>query len=179
MDEPGLANAVIAADMMTERLPVLHSDQSVYETLNAFTRSRLDVLPVVSRGPEKRWLGMLTRERVFRAVRSQVEDMQRSVVREHDGLAAMQREGQLQELVAGLAPAQRHEFRRLFVPLQAVGKSLREADFRRNFGAQVIAVEQADGAIQCPPDIDAPLRTDQRLIAIVHELDDGGLKTWS
>lgn len=179
MDEPGLANAVIAADMMTERMPTLYSDQSVYETLNAFTRSRLDALPVVSRGPAKRWLGMLTRERVFRAVRSQVEDMQRSVMREHDGLAAMQREGQLQELVAGLAPAQRHEFRRLFVPLQAVGKSLREADFRKNFGAQVIAVEQADGAIQCPPDIDAPLRTDQRLIALVHELDDGGLKTWS
>lgn len=56
--------------------------------------------------------------------------------------------------------------------LQAVGKSLRKADFRRQFGAQVIGIEQPDGSIQCPPDPNAPLRTSQRLVAIVGDTTD-------
>ncbi|MCK4660361.1 MAG: chloride channel protein [Phycisphaerae bacterium] len=167
MDEPGLAEVVIAVDMMTECPSTAYPDESVYEVLNEFRRGHQDVLPVVSRDANRRWLGMLTRERVFKAIRRQVEEMQRSVLREHHGLAAIEREGQLQELVTGLAPTRKHEIQRLLVPLQAVGKSLREADFRKNFGVQIIAIEQPDDSIQCPPDVDAPLRTDQRLVALV------------
>jgi len=75
----------------------------------------------------------------------------------------------LQELLAGFVPQQKHKVQRLFVPLQAVGRSLRETDFRMQFGAQVIGIEQTDGSIQCPPDADAPLRTDQRLVALLRE----------
>ena len=167
MDEPGLAEVVIAADMMTEHAPTVYPDESVYVALNEFRRSHHDVLAVVSRSPKRRWLGMLTRKRVFKAVRRQVEETQRLAVREHRGLAAIEHEGQLQELVAGLAPTRKHEIQRLLVPLQAVGKSLRQADFRKNFGTQIIAIEQPDGSFQCPPDIDAPLRTEQRLVALV------------
>jgi len=67
----------------------------------------------------------------------------------------------------GVAPTKTDLVQRLLVPLQAVGKSLREADFRRNFQAQVIAIEEPDGTLVCPPPLDEPLRTDQRLLAIV------------
>lgn len=167
MDEPGLAEVIIAADMMAEGVSTVYPEESVYQALNQFRHAQQDVLPVVSRAPDHRWQGMLTRARVFKAIREQVERTQRSVLREHRGLTAIEHEGQLQELVTGLTPSREHEIQRLLVPLQAVGKSLREADFRKNFGAQIIAIEQPDGSLQCPPDIDAPLRTEQRLVALV------------
>ncbi len=169
MDEPALAEAVIAADMMREPHTVLHPDENVYQALNEFRHGRDGVLPVVARGSDRRWLGTLTREGVFKAVRGQIEKMQQSTMREHRGLAAIGQEGQLQELLAGFVPQQKHKVQRLFVPLQAVGRSLRETDFRMQFGAQVIGIEQTDGSIQCPPDADAPLRTDQRLVALLRE----------
>ena len=172
MDEPGLDEVIIAADVMTERVPTVRPDESVYEALNEFRRSQRDVLPVLSRDTGRHWCGMLTRERVFRSVRGQIEEVQRSVVAEHRGLVAIEREGQLQELVTGLTPTRKHEIQRLLVPLQAVGKSLCQADFRKTFGTQIIAIEQPDGSIQCPPDIDAPLRTDQRLVALVWNPED-------
>ncbi|MFH1417573.1 MAG: chloride channel protein [Planctomycetota bacterium] len=176
MDEPSVAEAVIAADMMTERPVGVYENQSAYEALNVFRNLGHDVLPVFSRGQGRRWLGMLTRERVFKAVRRHVEESQQLVLREHRGLEAIDQEGQLQELVTGLAPSRRHEIQRLLVPLQAVGRSLREADFRKTFGTEVIAIQQSDGTIQCPPDIDAPLRTDQRLVALV--LGAGDVRDW-
>jgi len=72
----------------------------------------------------------------------------------------------------GFAPAQKEMIQRFIVPMDAVGKSLRETDFRRTYGAQIIAVEKPDGTIQCPPDLDAPLATGQRLLAIVAQSDE-------
>jgi len=169
IDEPTLAEVVIAADMMREPHAILHPDENVYRALNEFRHGHDGVLPVVASGPDRQWLGALTREGIFNAVRGQIEKMQQSTMREHRGLAAIGQEGQLQELLAGFVPQRKHKVQRLFVPLQAVGHSLREADFRRHFGAQVIAIEQADGSIQCPPDIDAPLRTEQRLVALLRD----------
>jgi CIC family chloride channel protein len=167
MDEPALAEAVIAADMMREPHALLYPDENVYQALNEFRHGQDGVLPVVARGSGRRWLGALTREGVFKAVRDQIEKMQQATMREHRGLAAIGQEGQLQELLAGFVSHQQHKVQRLLVPLQAVGRSLREADFRKHFGAQVIGIEQADGSIQCPPDIDAPLRTEQRIVALL------------
>ncbi len=47
----------------------------------------------------------------------------------------------------------------------------READFRRTFGVQVLAIEQPDGTLQCPPDLNAPLQTSPRLVAVVPHSD--------
>ncbi len=66
----------------------------------------------------------------------------------------------------GASAGKTEKIQRLIVPVQAVGLSLRDADFRRKYGVQVIAIEQADGSIQCPPDVEGPLKTDQRLIGI-------------
>ncbi len=166
MDEPGLADAVIAADLMTERLAVVCPDDDLYHALETFRRENHHVLPVVDRETDQ-WLGMLTRETVYETVRHDIEETQKLMLREHTGLRPIGQEGQLQQLVMGVAPTKTDLVQRLLVPLQAVGKSLREADFRRNFKAQVIAIEQPDGTLVCPPPLDEPLRTDQRLLAIV------------
>ncbi len=167
MEEPAAADAVIAADMMTERLTTIRPDVDVYHALTVFERGRHSVLPVVDPARKPGWVGMLTRQHVFDAVQQRIAAMQKVLLREHAGLAAMQHEGQLHLLVAGVSQEKTDRIQRLIVPIQAVGQSLRQADFRRQFGAQVIAIEQPDGRIQCPPDLDAPLHTDQRLVAIV------------
>jgi len=167
VEEPGLADAVIAMDLMTERPATVYGDEDVYQVLNEFKQGKHDVLPVVSRDGTGKWVGMLTRERVFQSVRRRIRENQRHVLREHEALGAIEQQGQLQELVVSVSPSEKHQVQRLFVPLQAVGRSLRDTDFRNAFGVQVIAVEQPDGSIQCPPDIDVPLETDQRLIAVV------------
>jgi len=167
MEQPELADAVIAMDMMTERLATVSPDLDVYLAMAEFKRDNHLVLPVISRGKERRWLGMLSRERVFQAIRDNLAETQEQMFREHAGLAAIDQEGQLQQLVMGVSPMGRDMIQRLLVPMDVVGRSLREADFRRHYGAQVIAIEQPDGRIECPPNLDRPLETHQRLLAVV------------
>ncbi len=169
MEEPGLADALIASDMMTERVATVHPDDNLYHALTVFKRHSHDLLPVVSRDRQRRWLGMLSRGRVYEALREQAAVMHESVLREHEGLTAIDQESQVQQLLMSVTPLRTDRIQRLLVPLQAVGLSLREADVRRRFQIQVIAIEQPDGSLQCPPDLDAPLRTNQRLLAIVWE----------
>lgn len=169
MDLPGVSEAIIAADMMTEDLSVVHPDDDVYYALTQMARDNHIVMPVVTRGVNPRFAGMLSRSSVYDAVRRQLDDMRRNLLLEHEGLAAIDREENLHQLVMGVSASKTDNIQRLLVPIQAVGRSLRESDFRRNFGVQVIAVENADGTLQCPPDPDAPLQTSQRLVAIVLE----------
>ncbi len=170
IDQPGMAEAIIAVDMMTEELMTVSPEQDGYEALEALRRSGHDVLPVVSDDPSRRWLGMLTRERIFEALKTRIGETQKSVMREHAGLAAIEQEGQLQQLVMGVTPMRKDVIQRLLVPMDAVGQSIRQADFRRRFGAQIIGVEQPDGTLQCPPNLDEPLRTGQRLLAITPDV---------
>ncbi|RJP36020.1 MAG: CBS domain-containing protein [Phycisphaerales bacterium] len=167
MDEPELLESLIASDLMTDRVSTVLPDQSVYDALNVFSLQNHDVLPVVSAGRRRTWVGMLSRRAVFEALRREAARMQESVVREHAGLMAIDREGQLNQLMMAVAPTRADQVQRLLVPLEAVGLSLRQADVRNRFEIEVLAIEQPDGSVQCPPDPNAPLRTDQRLIAIV------------
>lgn len=183
LEQPGMAEAVIAMDMMTEDLDTVRPDENLYDALDEFRRGAHDVLPVVSRerrrwgmrgrkgGAGRRWLGMLTREKVFEVLQASVAETQRSVLREHRGLAAIEQEGQLQQLVMGVSPMKKDLIQRLLVPMDAVGQSIREADFRRKYGAQIIGIEKPDGTIQCPPDLDVPLENKVRLLAIVADRD--------
>ena len=172
MDEPGMAEAVIAMDMMSERLSTLPPDENLYEALSKFRLGNHDVIPVVSDDGERRWCGMLTRAGIFSALQNEMSTMQQAVLAEHGGLGVIEQEGQLFQLVMGVMPAQKDKIQRLFVPLQAVGKSLRDLDFRRTFGTHVLAIEQPDGSIQCPPDLDTPLSQNQRLVAVVSKAED-------
>ena len=169
MDDPAVSEAVIAADLMSQELSTVDPEDDVYYALTVMARGNHIVLPVVRRTEDGEFLGMLSREDIYTAVHAQVSDMRKHLLQEHEGLAVIEHEETLHQLVTGVSTGKTENVQRLLVPLQAVGQSLRESDFRRRFGVQVIAIEQPDGSIQCPPDVDSPLQTKQRLMAIVSD----------
>jgi CIC family chloride channel protein len=171
MQTPELADVIIAGDVMTSRLNTLSADDNAYDALELMSRHNHDVIPIVSADSQARWVGMLTRERIFEALRKSNEEIHRALISEHVGLAVIDREAQLQHLVMGVAPLHKDTIQRLKVPHDVVGQSIRQADFRNKHGAQIIAVELPNGTLQCPPDPDAPLKSDHRLIAIVGSAD--------
>lgn len=166
MDIVGVDQAVIAADMVNTTVPRLRPDESAYTALTHMARSKHLALPVVRRDNHNAIVGLITRTEIHAVVREQINRMSQSLLSEHSGLAAMEQEEALHQLAAGAAVGKADRIQRLLVPMQVVGVSLREADFRRRFGVQVIAVEQPDGTIQSPPDVDAPLQTMQRLLVL-------------
>lgn len=161
-----LHHLVIAADMMTRDIPHLREDHSLYAALSAMKRSRQVLLPVVCKDRSGRFAGVVSRTDIHAVVREQLEEMSRHLLAEHEGLAGMEQEDDVYRLAAGVTPGSLDRIQRLLVPMSAIGQSLREADVRKNFGFHVIAIEQSDGSIQCPPDADAPLQTSQRLIVV-------------
>lgn len=165
MHESPAGDVIIAADMMTQTLSTVDPDDDAYHALTLMAQDNHIVTPVVTE--DNRFVGMLSRHEVYAAVREQLDQMRSHLLLEHEGLAAIDREENLHQLVMGVAAPKTENIQRLLVPIQAVGRSLRESDFRREFGVQVIAVEMPDGTIQCPPDPDAPLQTSHRLVAIV------------
>lgn len=168
MSEPGMSDLVIAADMMTTQIRTVDPDQPLYEVLSTFRTVTHNLLPVVSEGSQ-RFLGVLTRQAIHQAVRQHSEQMRAHLHREHSGIATIEQDEQLYHIVVGVSAPSPDTIQRIAVPFEAVGKSIREADFRRQFGAQIIGVQNPDGTMQCPPDINAPLRPDQMLLAILPE----------
>ncbi len=152
---------------MTTNLVTLYPDEALYAALDVFDQTEHDVLPVVCRGRDRAWLGMLSRGQVASTLRSAMERVGRTVAREHAGLKALQTDMRVEQLLLTM-PAEDVKIQRLFVPIDAVGKTLRECGFRGRYNADVIAIEEPDGSIQCPPPIDTALKTEQRLLAVVH-----------
>jgi CIC family chloride channel protein len=84
-----LAQTVLAVDIMTEDVPTLAPEDDLYHALEIFRHGNLHVLPVVSDRDAGRWLGMLTRERVFHAAVRRIEASRRAILEEYQGLLAM------------------------------------------------------------------------------------------
>jgi CIC family chloride channel protein len=162
-----MSRVVIAHDIMTPCQAVLYPDDDLYYALEMFRRENHNVLPVVSREAPHRWLGMLTRHRVFHAVMHQAEASREFIMREYAGLSAIDQEARLENLLTALAPTPTTHIKRLMVPLELLGKSIRQSQFRTRYGGQIVAIEEPDGTLQCPPDLDRPLETRHRLLAIV------------
>ena len=53
-----------------------------------------------------------------------------------------------------------------------LGRSLRELDFRRSFGSEVLAVQTAARAVLHPPDPSRPLEAGDVLLVVRTEVDD-------
>ncbi|MFG0329975.1 MAG: chloride channel protein [Phycisphaerales bacterium] len=168
-EDEALGYGLIAEDIMNERFATVHPEDDAYYALDVCQRTAQDVVPVLSHDHHRRWIGMFSREHVAERLREHFEETQATIVREHAGLEAIEHDLQAHQLLMSVAPRDTSRVQKLFVPMQAVGQSLREADFRRRFNAQIVAIELADGTFQCPPDPDTPLRTDMRLLAIVLE----------
>jgi signal-transduction protein with cAMP-binding, CBS, and nucleotidyltransferase domain len=160
------ARLLIASDIMTTKLTTLDEQADVYTALTTFTRVEHEVLPVMSHGRGGRWVGMLTRRRVVERLHEELERSHAAAFEEHLSLRAIREDMKLDQLVMRV-PGEHSDIQRLFVPIDAIGKSLRECDFRRKYNVEVIALEESDGTYQCPPDPDRPLTTKERLLAVV------------
>jgi CIC family chloride channel protein len=163
---PHLGRVVLAYDIMNEHFTALLPDRTLYHALELFRHDDRDVLPVVSEDEPRRLLGVLRRRRILHALLGRIGGLKDLVLEEHQGLSAIDREAHLDHLLMALGPGKGLEVRRLMVPLDAVGRSIRKSDFRNRYGLQIVAVERPDGTIQCPADPDAPLEASQRLLAI-------------
>ena len=165
---PELHTFLLAQDAMTSRLVTLHPEDTLYDALDLFESTGHEALPVVSRGRNRDWLGMLERAQVASILRSEMERVSEAVALEHAGLKVLQTDVRVEQLLMTM-PQEAVQIQRLFVPIDAVGKTLRESQFRNRYNADVIAIEEHDGSIKCPPPIDTPLKTEQRLLAVVHK----------
>lgn len=163
---PGLSEIINAADIMGPRPKVLSPQQSLYDVLEFFQSAPVDALPVVAREDRRTFLGMLSRDAIHQVVRSHADAIRTNARREHAGLAGIEHDEMLRQLMLGMSSAPAGALERMHVPRELVGRSLRETNFRKEYRAQVIAIQSADGTLQCPPDADAPLREDQILLAI-------------
>lgn len=161
-----MASVIVAADLMTENVAFLSPEDDLFSSLAVFAREDHEVLPVLERGDRSRWVGMLERKAIVEHLHERLAQTHTQAFSEHEGLGALEADLQVDQLILGVSNTHAN-VQKLFVPLTAVGKSLKQCDFRKQFNAQVIAIEQPDGTIQTPPDLDAPLRTDQRLLTVV------------
>ncbi len=167
INEPELASVVIAYDIMREPDAILLPDDTLYHALELFRRSRCNVLPVVSRDEPRGWLGMLTRSRVYALLKEQIAASKEHILQEHSGLLAIEEEAMLEHLLMAVLPVEGARVERLMVPIEMEGQSIRQSRFQTRYGRQLIAIEEPDGFIQCPPDLDLPLKSHHRLLAIV------------
>jgi CIC family chloride channel protein len=165
-DDFMMASVIVAADLMTENVSFLSPEDDLFSSLAIFARVDHEVLPVLERADRNQWVGMLERKRIVDVLHERLAKTHTQAFSEYEGLGALEADLQVDQLILGVSN-QHANVQKLFVPLQAVGHSLKQCDFRKQFNAQVIAIEMADGTIQTPPDLDAPLRTDQRLLTVV------------
>ena len=164
--DPLLDRAVVASDIMSEPPGTLGPDDDLYEALELFRRGNQYLLPVVADEPPHQWLGILTRSRIYEALSDQIEASRQFILKEYSGLIAIDQEAEMDNLLRAVAPSKAARIERLMVPLAALGKSIRECDFRRQFGVQIVAIELPDGTVQAPPDVDSPLQANYRLLVI-------------
>lgn len=157
------ANLLVASDVMTSDVTTIDESAGADRALQVFRSQGHDVVPVTNQAGH--WIGMLTRRRIVRALQQEFARVREAALHEHSDIGTLDADMRVEQLLLGV-PDSGANIERLFVPIEAVGRSLRECDFRRTYAAQVVAIEQRDGTVECPPDLDAPLRTDQRLIVV-------------
>lgn len=157
---------LIASDIMNTKLTTLDEEADVFSALTTFTQVDDEVLPVMSHGRNPKWVGMLARRHVVAMLHEELGRSHEAAFQEHRSLRAIKEDVRIDQLVMGV-PGRHADVQRLFVPIDAIGKSLRECDFRRRYDAQVIAIEESDGSIESPPNPDRPLLTSTRLLAVV------------
>ncbi len=162
-----LASVVIADDIMTEPAVKCMPDQELYHALELFRQVEYAVLPVVSRKHPTRFLGVLQRRKILDTLFTHVAGLKEFAISEHRGLLEIDQETRLEQLLAPVGDVNGPHVRRLMVPLDAVGLSVRESDFRNRYGVQIVAIEHPDGSIQCPADPNARLEASHRLLVIM------------
>jgi CBS domain-containing protein len=170
LDEPDVGGALIAADLMSPHTALLLPGDSLYDAMHQFETQGAEALAVVSNRTKSTYLGMLSRSAVFERVRDHMDSLQRGFRREH---AALVESREVTHLLGALSAADKRSLEHVPVGHDWLGRSLRELDFRRSFGSEVLAVQTAARAVLHPPDPSRPLEAGDVLLVVRTEADDG------
>ncbi|HVR84522.1 MAG TPA: chloride channel protein [Planctomycetota bacterium] len=158
-----------ALDLVADDLKVVYLEDDLYSTLDLFRRLSLDVLPVMDQRSGD-YAGMLSREAISKTLRKRLADQRFHMLREHSGLTALAQESLLENLLSEIASHATGQVRRMSVPVEIAGKSLKDSGFRSRYGSQVIAVQRATGELFTPPDPEHLLEKGDTLIVFHSEL---------
>lgn len=156
---------IVAADIMNSGAPWLRQNDHLYTALERFRQAGVDVLPVVARDGRS-FAGVLERAAMLREMRQHVASRSAAALREHAAFSTLANDVQLDDLMAMLSQRSADSVVRMRVPSEAVGLSLREADFRRRFGVYVIGIETREGTLLAPPDPQRPLAGEDVLVVM-------------
>jgi CIC family chloride channel protein len=162
MQVGGALQIIIAADIMTPSPPSVRPDADIYATLDLFRQHARDTLPVMDE--DGKFVGMLTRTAIAQTLKDHAAAQRTQLLREHTRIRLLDEEGKLQSMLADLPADKRVE--RMPVPADVVGKSLRESDFRKRYGFEVVSIQMASGQLQSPPDPNRPLAADDALVVM-------------
>lgn len=167
---PAFGQLIIAADALEPGAPVVTADDNLYEALETFKRTGLSLLPVVERSKSRRLMGALHRGVINEAVRERLRQLRGQMADEHSLLSLLEQDEESQVEAKAGRTAQTAlrgaAIRRMGVPESAIGLSLRDADFRRTQGVQVVGIELPDGVLLCPPDVSRPLTGEETLLTL-------------
>jgi CIC family chloride channel protein len=166
LDGPDLLSVVIAADLISGPPVCLEPQQTLYEAVALFQDRGVEALPVVEDRESGRFVGMLTRSRVYDALRGHLERMRQSLLAEHAGIAAIEEQSELVHLLGAMSSIDTGRVERVPVDAELAGRSLREIDYRRTRGAEVLAIQTRERRFLCPPDPGRPLAEGDVLLVL-------------
>jgi CIC family chloride channel protein len=166
LDGPEVPAVVIAADLVAGPAPCLEAGDSLYDAVALFQRRNLEALPVVEDRRSGRFVGMLTRSAVYDTLKGHLERMRESLLREHAGIAAIEEQSELVHLLGAMSSVETGSVERVPVGPELAGRSLREIDYRRTRGAEVLAIQTRERRFLCPPDPARPLAEGDVLLVL-------------
>ncbi|MFO0576154.1 MAG: chloride channel protein [Polyangia bacterium] len=156
---------IVAADIMNTVVRPLRDSDDLYTAIERFREASVDTLPVVSRFGRS-FVGVLQREELLKALREHSAQRSAAALREHSAFSMLANDVELDALSAELGTRRGDHIARQRVPDDIAGLSLREADYRRRYGAQVIAIETSAGELLAPPDPLRPLGREDVLVVM-------------
>ena len=166
-----MGSAVIAADLVGRQPVTLRPTDSLYEAMQRFEAHGAEALPVVGGSDLSTYLGVLSRAAVFERVRGHMDALQGGFRREH---AALVESADVTQLLSAVSAVDTRSIERLPAAHDWVGRSLRDLDFRRRHGAEVLGVQTASRAVLHPPDPDRPLEAGDVLLVLRSEASSDG-----
>jgi CIC family chloride channel protein len=164
--DPLFGEMVIAEDLMTPLRTVLHPSMTLLEAARRYIVGRSAILPVVDERHGGKIVGVLDRSAIHRVLRQRLADARRLAMDEERALRTVAGDEQLFHLAEGMGTQHATTIREMPTPSDLVGVSLRDSNFRRSYGLEVLGVRHPDGSQTIPADPSRPLAERDLLLVV-------------
>jgi CIC family chloride channel protein len=166
LDDPEIPSVVIAADLLSGTPCCLEPRDTLYDAVALFQQRGIEAVPVVEDRESLRFVGMLTRSSVYDTLKGHLERMRASLLSEHAGIAVIEEQSELVHLLGAMSSVETGSVERVPVGKELAGRSLREIDYRKTHGAEVLAIQTLERSFLCPPDPSRPLAEGDVLLVL-------------